>query len=295
MKSGTSLVISLFAALSAVAWYVPEWSEWLALGLMIFAGIPHGSFDLRVAEAKWREGTVSRKALLVVYLSCVLAMSGLCVFAPFVGLLLFLVISAVHFAEGEAHSRVPPNVVQGFLFGVGAILLPIGLHLTEVQPYLSYFISEEVFTAAQASLSAGSVLLAVIMGAVLTKDMLWKTGIRDADTIERVVCLCGWIALPPLAGFAVWFIGRHSRQHLEVCKDMFSTKGFGIPLDFAVISLLAVGGLAPFALLFDFSEIHQIFAASLCLIAGLTLPHMIVSHGIREVVKGNTRPSVRHS
>jgi hypothetical protein len=53
-------------------------------------------------------------------------------------------------------------------------------------------------------------------------------------------------------------------------------------LDFAVISALALLGLLPFALYFDFSRIEELFAASLCLIAGLTLPHMVVSHRMRE-------------
>jgi hypothetical protein len=38
--------------------------------------------------------------------------------------------------------------------------------------------------------------------------------------------------------------------------------------------------LAPLAARFDLSDITQLFAASIVLIAGLTLPHMIVSHGL---------------
>ena len=53
-----------------------------------------------------------------------------------------------------------------------------------------------------------------------------------------------------------------------------------MPTDFVLISLLAIAGLIPFSFAFDFSDINQLFAASICLIAGLTLPHMIVSHGI---------------
>lgn len=266
-----------------LACVAPLWCEWLALGLMICAGIPHGSFDLRVAEAKWRDGRVSRGMLLTGYLSCVFGMGGLCVFVPAVGFALFLVISAIHFSEGEAHASAPPDTTRGFLFGVGSIILPIGLHVHEAQPYMSYFLSEEVFAWTQASLRILSVMLAFIVAGMSTQDLIWGAGDKKSDAIERLACLCGWIVLPPLAGFAVWFIGRHSRQHLEVCKGMFSTDRVVIPADFVVISLLAIGGLTPFALLFDFSDIHQLFAASLCLIAGLTLPHMVVSHGMREL------------
>jgi hypothetical protein len=62
---------------------------------------------------------------------------------------------------------------------------------------------------------------------------------------------------------------------------MFTDTQHKIPTDFIAISLLAIVGLAPFAMLFDFSDINQLFSAAICLIAGLTLPHMIVSHGMR--------------
>jgi hypothetical protein len=53
-----------------------------------------------------------------------------------------------------------------------------------------------------------------------------------------------------------------------------------LPADFVVISVLAMLLLAPLAARFDLSDITQLFAASIVLIAGLTLPHMIVSHGL---------------
>jgi hypothetical protein len=90
--------------------------------------------------------------------------------------------------------------------------------------------------------------------------------------------------LPPLAGFAVWFVGRHSRLHLETCAVRLSNSSRGLQPDFIAISFLAILGLAPFSLMFDFSDIGQLFAAALCLIAGLTLPHMIVTHGMRDYV-----------
>jgi channel protein (hemolysin III family) len=96
-----------------------------------------------------------------------------------------------------------------------------------------------------------------------------------------------WVGVPLyllLGWVAVWFIGRHSLKHLQSCSEMFAGSRFGVPLDFALISLLAILGLLPFALRFDFSRIEDLFAASICLIAGLTLPHMIVSHRMSEIV-----------
>jgi Brp/Blh family beta-carotene 15,15'-monooxygenase len=278
------LVLVLFLVMSVCRFVVPAWSEWVALGLMICAGIPHGSFDLRVAEAKWREGGISRTAILTGYLVCVVGMSSMCVFTPLAGLLLFLVISAIHFSEGESHSSQPPDVARGILFGVSAIVLPIGLHLSNAQSYVSFFIPPALFFFAQGSLRFIASALACVIAIVLLRDLLCARSVSKSESLQRLVCFCGWIFLPPLAGFAVWFVGRHSRQHLEVCEDMFARSGVRIPLDFAIISACAILGLAPFAVLFDFSDINQLFAASISLIAGLTLPHMIVSHRIRDVL-----------
>lgn len=281
MKSGTLLVLSLFVSLAGCWIFAPTACEWIALGLMVCAGIPHGSFDLRVAEAKWRNSPCSRLLILTAYLGGVFGMTGLCVFFPSLGLSLFLVISAIHFSEGETNATTPPSPFMGTSFGVSAILLPIGLHTAEAQNYIGYFVPHAVFAEIAGPLQTLSYILATLLALSLLTSLQRRRDERSENG-QRILCLIGWMILPPLAGFAIWFIGRHSRQHLEACREMFSPRGIRIPLDFAVISALAILGLLPFALYFDFSRIEELFAASLCLIAGLTLPHIVVSHRMRE-------------
>lgn len=281
MKSGTLLVLSLFLSLAGCWIFAPTACEWIALGLMVCAGIPHGSFDLRVAEAKWRNFPCSRTRILTAYLGGVLGMTSLCVFFPSLGLSLFLVISALHFSEGETNATTPPSPFMGTAWGVSAILLPIGLHIAEAQSYLGYFVPHDVFAGFSAPLQTLAYIVATLLAVSLIIS-LQRRRHESSETLQRIVCLIAWIILPPLAGFAVWFIGRHSRQHLETCRELFAQRGIRIPMDFAVISALAILGLLPFAFYFDFSRIEELFAASLCLIAGLTLPHMVVSHRMRE-------------
>ena len=286
---GTTLVATLFLALGVCTSVVPTWAEWIALLLMIGAGIPHGSFDLRIAQLKWRNDRASRKGIAIGYVACVIGMSALCIVAPLLGLSLFLLISAVHFSEGEAHAVTPQDFFRGALTGVGAILLPIGLHPNEARAYMGFFVPQQVFDAMQGIVQGCAYTVTSVLAALLIYDLFISPKARRAITIERLICLVGWVLLPPLAGFAVWFIGRHSRQHMEVCQGMFAANRFGIPLDFAVISLVAIAGLAPFTLLFDLSDINQLFAASISLIAGLTLPHMIVSHDLRRIIAAAPR------
>jgi len=292
MKHSTSLVLILFCSLSMCAALAPTTAEWAALALMICAGIPHGSFDLRVAEAKWSNAPLSRYAILALYLLSVLGMAGLCVFVPLLGLCLFLIISAVHFAEGEISTTAPPSVVMGATLGICAILLPIGLHPQQSQVYTSYFLSQELFVRIEKPLALLSHIAAYIVGISLALSLRPGSRQKAPETLQRLICLCAWVFLPPLSGFAVWFIGRHSRQHLERCQALFAGGRFRVPMDFVVISALAILGLLPFSLRFNFSRLEELFAASICLIAGLTLPHMIVSHRMQEALSARSDVSV---
>lgn len=284
MKPGTILVLSLFGTFLAIGTISASAGEWLALALMIVAGVPHGSFDLRVARRKWGSGALSQRRVVVLYVMSVVAMSSLCVFVPPVGLALFLALSALHFSEGEGRERCGGGSVRGWLFGVGAIALPIAWHLDQASLYMGYFLNPKTVNDFAPGAHGVVLTLSLIMGILIIRDVMrWRED-DEQTAFQRVVCLLGWILLPPLAGFCVWFIGRHSRQHLELCREMFHGSRLGIPLDFALISVAAIMGLLPFALLFDFSDINQLFAAALSLIAGLTLPHMIVSMGMERDV-----------
>jgi len=109
---------------------------------------------------------------------------------------------------------------------------------------------------------------------------------RLVDGLEIGCCLVAWVILSPLAGFAVWFIGRHSRHHLQRCREQFPTVGLGISREFLVVSAAAILLLAPLGLRFNLTVLEELFAASIVLIAGLTLPHMVVTHLFEGSAKG---------
>lgn len=282
MKIGTILVLILLLLLFASSELLPQCSEWIALTLMIFAGIPHGAFDLQVAEKRWRLDRSARTITFWVYSVCVFLMSSLCVYLPAVGLTFFLLISVIHFAEGEAHATSPSSPMWGWIIGIGAIVLPIGLHPTEARTYLSYFVSGDAFTTIEIPLLYLSHSIVIMLAFLLLGALNRRRRSDRTETIQRIMCLCGWILLPPLSGFSLWFVGRHSRQHLESCRSLLGSSGSTVPRDCVIISLLAIIGLTPFSVYFNFSKLEEIFAASICLIAGLTLPHMLVSHRMRD-------------
>lgn len=275
---GFNLVLSLFILLTTCSIFDTSVAEWLAIALVIVAGIPHGSFDLRVARRKWRGRPQSVIVITLLYVSCAVGMTSLCVFAPPIGLSIFLGLSAIHFSEGETRPPQHKNSVNSMLVGCSAILLPIGLHSDQAREYMSFFLSSTYFEYLAAPLLISSILVALLLASRLVLGMIRNNFKNDTTDIERIICLAGWIVLPPLSGFAIWFIGRHSRVHLNHCRSLFKGR-LSIPVDFIGISVLAIAGLMPFASMFNLFDIRELFAASICLIAGLTLPHMIVTHG----------------
>jgi len=276
---GNRLVASLALSLGVLTLFGPSYSEWAALMLIVVAGIPHGSFDLRVAEVQWAPRGWSRLTVLLAYVLVGSLMSALCLLYPTLGLAVFLAISAWHFSEGEmAHS----GRLVAVAYGISAIILPIGLHITDARPYLSFFVPEDVFASVEPlakGIALGLCLSIVVLLAVDLCRGAWE------QLPQRAVCLCAWLVLPPLAGFSVWFIGRHSRQHLSQCRELFAGSRLGIPADFVVISILAVALILPLAFRFDLTDINQLFAASIILIAGLTLPHMLVSRNLKNSIQ----------
>jgi Brp/Blh family beta-carotene 15,15'-monooxygenase len=285
--NGDTLVGTLALLLFGTTLLDPTYSDWTALILIIIAGIPHGSFDLRVAEKKWAFLKSKPLITILLYVSIGLSMSLFCFIAPTAALLSFLLISGVHFVEGE---RVSGRCLKGTaeLVGISAILLPILLHFDEATQYMAFFIpTNEQFLSAESAYTLG-VLLSLSLATILVLNYLKD---RKEGLLQLAICLIGWQLLSPLAGFSLWFLGRHSRHHLEECAQFFKTKTSsaslknGLPLDFVAISFTAILLIVPLSLEFDFTNIHELFSASIILIAGLTLPHVLVTLNIRETLK----------
>lgn len=269
MTAGNILCCLLLAGLGIATAYRVLVAEFLALFLILVAGIPHGAFDLHWARRKWP--TASSFSISARYLAIGASMSLMCLLLPLLGLVAFLVLSAIHFVEGELPRSRP---VTALCIGLASIVLPISFHLQSAGGYLSYFLSAAQFQAVVPLLSFAGPSLFLLCLTLVGIDAIQG---RRSESVQRLLCLAGWLLLPPLAGFAVWFIGRHSRQHMLACWRRFEAERTSLT-DLIVISLLALLLLGPLLLRFDPRDLNQLFAASIILVAGLTLPHMIVTH-----------------
>jgi Brp/Blh family beta-carotene 15,15'-monooxygenase len=270
---GDILVVSLVLLQGLLTVLNRGAAEWSALGLIILAGIPHGSFDLRAAHRCWGQNLSRRILVIFSYISMGVLMSAVCLVWPRLGLTTFLLISALHFTEGE---RFNSSLTTALSMGIAAIVIPIGFHVSEAQPYVQFFFQEAMMTTLAPFLRLAAIAVTLLLGTCLMRDAM--NGSR-CEVVQRLLCLLSFILLPPLSGFCVWFIGRHSRQHLERSRRFISTGRLrDLPGDFIALSALAIVLILPLTFRFDVRDINQLFAASIIVIAGLTLPHMIVTH-----------------
>ncbi len=276
---GLVLTFVLFSIVGMCSIATPQASEWLAMVLIIVAGIPHGSYDVQVAKSKWTASPRTLIAIITLYVISAIVITGLCVFFPYIGFPLFIALSALHFSEGESDSHESWYTWRSIVYGTSPIVLPIGLHPKEAAGYINFFIGAEYFDSMGSLVSGIAAVCTLCLAYSIITQLKRDQADSSTQSLERLICLLGWIVLPPLSGFAVWFIGRHSRIHIEHCKAIVPNTRT-ISSDFIIISVLAIAGLLPFTLLFDLSNLRELFTASVCLIAGLTLPHMIVSHGM---------------
>lgn len=168
---------------------------------------------MRVANSKWLPTFKSRKIILALYVAIGASMSLFCLKFPGLGLSSFLIISALHFTEGELPSAGPLMAVA---FGVSSILCPIGFHPHVTSAYLGFFIDATNFMAMVPYIQTGAYLAFSLC--LLLIALAYLRGTSSGDLIQRLICVFAWLLLPPLSGFSVWFLGRHSRMHLMQCR-----------------------------------------------------------------------------
>jgi Brp/Blh family beta-carotene 15,15'-monooxygenase len=289
-----NLVAILAMILVPISFWNEIISEWFALLLIFFAGIPHGSFDLRLARYKWQNNLHanpmnSQLRIIIIYSLIGLMMSIVCLLFKTLGFLVFLVISILHFGESECKYL---GRYWGYLIGIVSILSPITVHPNESLEYLIFFVPEAQFSLVLPILSKVNILILCL----LIARIFWLFRIKNLSSyapnfdkkfvLEILICILSWIVLPPLAG-------RHTKQHFSTCLELFSAKkdipkiNFSLKnlfnsSDLIILSIVAMVLVLPLTFIFNFFVISEFFAASIVLIAGLTLPHFIVTHGINS-------------
>lgn len=243
----------------------------LVLVLAVIAGLPHGAFDVYIANRLgfWRtQGQLVN--WLIGYTLAALAIVGLWLLAPAISLGLFLLISALHF--GRDH--YPQQSLYALCLGFIILGLPLLVEPLLVASIFSHILVPESQAQAVVTLFQG---LAIIGSLVILAEVLLHFNKRKSTFLLLMLLLAAAVLFHPLVYFALFFALSHSPNHLrEQWQRLNTPQKQQAP--WVILALTVVPILAAVAVLFyssltwDSKLLSVIFIG----IAALTVPHMFL-------------------
>ena len=259
--------------------------------VFIGGGLPHGAYDialLRRAVALDRSraglaggglagGGLARVGLVVGgYVATALLMVSLWLTMPLVALVLFLAVAAVHFGEDWAMLEEPLLRVAAGAAVIGAATIGHPSAVSAV--FVAMSDPRAAVVARIVTAIAPVALLVTLVGIALA----WRQGSRHWAS-AMAVCLGLLIVLPPVAGFALFFVFLHSPRHLAqtrvLLRDMTRARWIGTGALLSGVAILGWWGVRVIApSRFDPSFGAQAFQ----LLASVAVPHLLLSRWLER-------------
>jgi len=254
--------------------------------LFIGGGLPHGAYDialLRRVTALNRYGLI---LAIVGYVAIAVLMAMLWMGLPLIALVLFLSVAAVHFGEDWQMLDEP---LLRFAAGAAVIAAPTIGHPVDVASMFVAMSDARATLIAQIITAAAPVTLLVTAVGI---TVAWRNG-SQKWAAAMTLCLGLLLILPPIAGFALFFVFLHSPQHLAqtrtMLRDMTLARWLGTG---ASLSLAAIGGWWALQYLSPIRMDANMTAQAFQLLASVAVPHLLLSRWLETRVD---RPSLFHS
>ena len=256
----------------------------IALAAVVMVGLPHGAFDGAVALALgYGKSLRSMLGFIISYLTIAVAVVIFWMMFADIALILFLIISILHFGFGDSQSggwltRTTQTLAHGGVVVIGISIL----HRSEVDPIYLHLLESETVLLWQFLNIASFGLIVVLIAYLVQAFMLPELRIKFTELAGLGVA---YYLLPPLVGFALYFCGVHSIRHVNYTWSKLRARKYGVrtlvllALFFTLMSW-ATGIIAfwqmPIALAVDGAVIRVIFIG----LAALTVPHMLLVDGM---------------
>jgi len=255
----------------------------LALAAVVVIGLPHGALDGAIAM---HLGFSRKPMIFMRFLLLYIAMAGLVVgvwmLAPTISLMLFLLISMLHFGAGDArHGAGWLRTVEIIAHG-GLVIVGISqLHHPEVDVIFGYLTGADTALVWQA-LDVMTVIVGLATVICIGQGLWYR---RWRSTALELVALSVLFAMtPPLVGFAVYFCLVHSARHVAGIIGSLRREMSRVALvnQAAILTVAswAVGGLALWWFADQADPEPMLMRVIFIGLAALTVPHMILVDGI---------------
>ena len=257
---------------------------WNLIGLagIVLIGLPHGALDGAVAMHLGLVDKFSTMArFVVIYVGLAGLVVGAWIIAPSLSLIVFLIISMLHFGAGDArHGEGVLRFAETMAHGGLAIVGISQFHRSEADEIFYYLINQDT---AMVWLAINVLTVAVIVAIIAcvsqaAKDVKWS-----ATSLELLILGIVYALVPPLLGFAIYFCLVHSARHFRrILSTIKATVDFSNIKNQAILFTTAswiAAGIA-FWMLADFADPGPtVMRITFIGLAALTVPHMLLIDG----------------
>jgi beta-carotene 15,15'-dioxygenase len=255
------------------------WATMLASVAIVLCGIPHGTLDIDIAANRFRRTDIRGKvAITAAYLGVAALMILLWVAEPALALIIFLLVSIIHFAEDWQSGN---DRFLGAMVGWALIALPAITHNAEVAAIFTMLTGSDSGTTVAALLACSAIPPA--LGTMVYCYWRWTLGDR-INAVDVAACMVAAIALPPLIAFMLFFCGLHSPRHMaDALRESEMTVSWPTIAKIAAVFALSLGiGAMLFHTMSAGQNETDIIRAAFVLISVLTAPHFLLEHAIRR-------------
>ncbi len=252
----------------------------IAAALILLCGVPHGTLDVEIAAIQFgRHGRADKLKITAAYAGCAAAMAALWAIVPSLALVIFLILSIIHFG---ADWRTGVDPFFAMMVGWALIALPALAHPAQVAAIFET-LTGDGHGATIAALLACTAIPA-LLGSLLFGLQAFKR-VQSLTGLDVICCLIAALVLPPLAGFAVFFCGLHSPRHLaEALRQSGpASNGKKAIIGGAVLAFSFAMAVVIFLADRTASVDANIIRTAFVLLSILTVPHFILEQMLGKV------------
>lgn len=253
---------------------------WMAAGLILLLGVPHGALDVSYARALLGVRSVAGWAgFTLLYLLIAAAVGWFWHASPLLFLATFLLVSAAHFS-GDLAAGTP--WFTRLLYGGAVIVLPCLRYEGEVGALFAALIG----TTPGLQLAEVLRLLALPWLLALVLAIAHATRCDRAMAAELAAVTLLATFAPPLLAFTIYFCAMHSLRHMLRTSEHHHLSARALVLTALVPMagvLLLLGLLWPRMAALTGSGVLEVQLITLLFIglAALTVPHMLLVERVR--------------
>ena len=257
--------------------------------LIIVGGLPHGAYDIALAQHTLRLNWRAAAYLVCAYIGVAALMLALWAWMPLAALIVFLILSAVHFGDDW---RMLDDGLLRAMAGAAVLCVAAFCHPRAVTDLF-------VLMAGDDAQWVHRVLVAFTPVALLVTAVgMWQAAMAGNKgwTLAQIATLAGLAYLPPQIGFLLFFVFLHSPLHMRGIDARLKCWS---PTKFWVYGGLICGLCLVVAFFlvpdFFFGNAREMSAEAFRILSVVAAPHLLLTHMVDTITGKGLTPHLSQS